>query len=73
LGDALALAFFATWHVAKQFLRAVADVVSMTAAISPADKRLIVVIGLPLWIQQTAGDYPSQAGVVRLHGASDRQ
>jgi hypothetical protein len=45
----------------------------MTAAISPADKRLIVVIGLPLWIQQTAGDYPSQAGVVRLHGASDRQ
>jgi hypothetical protein len=44
MADALALAFFAPCRLAKQFLQAVAGVESMTAAISPADNSLIVVI-----------------------------
>jgi hypothetical protein len=66
MGDALALAVFATCRLAKLFLQAVAGVESMTAAISPADNSLIVVIELPLWIQQTARDYPSPGELVRF-------
>jgi hypothetical protein len=64
MGDALALAFFVACRLAKQFLQAIAGVESMTAAISPADNNLIVVIELPLWMQQTARDYPSRAELV---------
>jgi hypothetical protein len=47
MGDALALAFFATCRLAKQFLQATAGVESMTVAINPADNSLIVVIEFP--------------------------
>src|ERR1700736_1476269 len=39
-----------------QFLRAMVGVASMTVAINPADNSLIVVIELPLWMQQTKRD-----------------
>jgi len=42
--------------LAKPFLQAMAGVESMTVTISPANNSLIVVIELPLWIQQTARD-----------------
>ena len=68
MGDALLMVFLATCRLAEQFLQAMAGVESMTVAISPADNSLIVVIELPLWIQQIASDYPSRAGC--LHGAA---
>src|SRR5258708_16713456 len=68
MGDALVMVFLATCRLAEQFLQAMAGVESMTVAISPADNSLIVVIELPLWIQQISSDYPSRAGC--LHGAA---
>jgi hypothetical protein len=47
VADALALPFFATCLLAKQFLQAMAGVESMTVAINPADNSLSVVIELP--------------------------
>jgi ACR3 family arsenite efflux pump ArsB len=68
--DALAIVFFATCGLAKQFLQAMAGVESMTVAINPADNSLIVVIELPLGIQQTTRDYPSRVERVWLQGAA---
>jgi hypothetical protein len=48
--DALALAFFATGRLAKQFLQAMAGFESTTVAINPADNSLIMVIELPFWM-----------------------
>jgi hypothetical protein len=47
VADALALPFFATCLLAKQFLQAMAGAESMTVAINPADNSLSVVIELP--------------------------
>jgi hypothetical protein len=70
VGDALALAFFATCRLAKQFLQAMAGIESMTAAINPADNSLSVVIELPRWMQQTTRDYPSLVERVWLQGTA---
>jgi hypothetical protein len=70
VGNELALAFFATWRLAKQFLQAMAGVESMTVAINPADNSLIVVIELLLWMQQTTRDYLSRIELVWLRGAA---
>jgi hypothetical protein len=70
VGDTLALAFFATCRLAKQFLQAMAGVESMTVAINPADNSLMVVIELLLWMQQTTRDYLWRVELVGLQGAA---
>jgi hypothetical protein len=64
------LAIVATFRLAKQLLQALAGVESMTVAINPADNPLIVVIELPLWMQQTTRDCPSRVELVWLQGAA---
>jgi hypothetical protein len=56
--------------LAKQYLQAMAGVESMTVTINPADNSLIVVIEIPLWMQQTTRDYPSRVELVWLQGAA---